>query len=283
MLLGIISNTGKKETGTILPEFLSWLKYRGVEFIADEELQNLLKDLPKAYYSRGELAPNCDVILSFGGDGTLLSTARAMGAHETPILGVNIGGLGYLAEVSPQELKDKIKGFLAGHFRIEERMLLEAKIEYIDKVEVFYALNDVVVDKGNNSRLIQLSATINNEFFNTYYADGLIIATPTGSTGYSLSAGGPILEPTLEGIIIIPICPHSLSQRPIVISPNKLIEIALDPTAPQQAFICDGFLEKLLPAGSRVSIQRSERVVNLIIMKGNYFYNVLRKKLHWGI
>lgn len=283
MLLGIISNTGKAETKSILPEFISWLKLRGMEFIADEELKFMLNGSPKSYYPRDELADHCDVILSFGGDGTLLSTARAVGGSEVPILGVNIGRLGYLAEISPQELQDKFRDFLHGHFRIEERMMLEAKVEYKGEETIYYALNDVVVDKGNNSRLIKLQASIDGEFFNVYQADGLIISTPTGSTGYSLSAGGPILEPTMKGIIIIPICPHSLSQRPIVISPDKIIEIETDPTTPGQAFICDGFLERMIPPQAKVTVRRSDRVVNLIIMKGNNFYKVLRKKLNWGV
>ncbi len=283
LVLGIICNTGKPECRSTLPEFLRWLKQLGGKFIADEGLKELLGDLPSEYFPREELAKHCNVVLSFGGDGTMLSTVRAVGATETAILGVNFGGLGYLAEISPQGLKEHFRDFLAGRYTIESRMLLEAEVKNNDKDGKYYALNDVVVDKGAVSRIVRLRTFIEGEYFNTYYADGLIISTPTGSTGYSLSAGGPILEPTMQGIIVNPICPHTLAHRPIVITADKTIEIEADPDHRDQTFTCDGFMEQLLNPGARVTVRRSERVVRLITMKGIFFYNVLREKLKWGI
>lgn len=283
MILGIIANTRKSECRAILPGFLEWLTRQGARYVADESLKDLLGSLPYAYYPRDELAGNCNVALSFGGDGTMLSTARAVGVNETPILGVNMGGMGYLTDISPDELKDKIRDFLAGMYTIENRMLLKTTVEINGEVNTYHALNDVVIDKGAVSRIITIRTTIDGEYFNTYYADGIIIATPTGSTGYSLSAGGPIIEPSMEGIIINPICPHTLGHRPIVISADKSIEIQADPQLREQVFACDGFLEKLIPPGTRVTVEKSERVVRLIIMKGRHFYHVLREKLNWGI
>lgn len=284
MILGIICNTSKPECQSALPEFLLWLRQLGGNFVADKALVSLLGDLPQAYYPREEIAKHCSVVLSFGGDGTLLSTARAVGTAETPILGVNFGGLGYLAEISPEGLKERFKDFLAGRYQVETRMLLEARVKNNGSGhKKYYALNDVVVEKGGVSRIIKLRATIEGEYLNTYHADGIIISTPTGSTGYSLSAGGPILEPTMEGIIINPICPHTLAHRPIVIRADKTIEIAPEQNYTDLIFSCDGFLEQRLTPGASVVIKKSDRVVKLISMKGTYFYNILREKLNWGI
>jgi len=284
MILGIICNTGKPECQSALPDFLLWLNQLGGHFIADEALKALLGDLPQAYYPREELARHCNVVLSFGGDGTMLSTVRAVGAAETPILGVNFGGLGYLAEISPKGLVERFKDFLAGRYNIETRMLLEAQVKNNNSGnKKYYALNDIVVEKGAVSRIIKLRATIEGEYLNTYHADGIIISTPTGSTGYSLSAGGPILEPTMQGIIINPICPHTLAHRPIVIRADKSIEIECEQNQTDLIFTCDGFMEQKLAPGASVIIKKSERVVKLISMKGTYFYNILREKLNWGI
>ncbi len=283
MILGIIGNTRKTECCAILPEFLEWLTRQGARYIADQDLKDLLQDLPYEYYPREDLAKHCNVVLSFGGDGTMLSTARAVGVSETPILGVNMGGMGYLTDVSPDELREKMSDFLAGKYIVENRMLLKATVETGGKAKVFHALNDVVIDKGAVSRIIDIRTTIEGRYFNTFKADGIIVSTPTGSTGYSLSAGGPILEPSMEGIIINPICPHTLGHRPIVISADKSIEIESDPRLREQVFACDGFRELLIPPQTKVTVQKSERVVRLIIMKGRHFYDVLREKLNWGI
>ena len=251
-------------------------------YVVDEALKPYLDDLESVFLPVKELAKTSSVVLSFGGDGTLLSTARAVGNAETPILGVNLGGLGYLAEISPQELQSKFRDFFKGKYTIENRMVLKATINTGKEKRTFFALNDIVVDKGLSTRIIKLRTTIQGEYLNTYFADGLIIATPTGSTGYSLSAGGPILEPTMEGIIINPICPHTLNHRPVVIRSVKVIEIEADPDLEVQPLTCDGFSEMLLRPGAKITVQRADWVVKLIRMKGKDFYNVLQEKLKWG-
>ena len=283
MILGIICNTGKPECSTILPPFLAWLTQLGVKYVADEALCDLLDDLPSGYYPREVLGKHCSAVLSFGGDGTMLSTVRAIGEFETPILGVNFGGMGYLAEISPNELKERFRDFLRGNYDIEKRMLLESTVFNGGEENTYYALNDIVVDKGAVTRIIRLKIFIDGEYFNTYKADGLIVSTPTGSTGYSLSAGGPILEPTMQGIIINPICPHTLAHRPIVISADKVIEIESDPQISEQIFACDGFAEQKLAPGAKIKVKCSSRVVRLISMKDRFFYNILREKLKWGL
>jgi len=283
LILGIICNTGKPECRSILPSFLDWLASLGVKYIADEALKSFLGESPDAYYPRERLGEHCDVVLSFGGDGTMLSTVRAVRDFETPILGVNLGGMGYLAEISPEELKERFRDFLAGRYDVEDHMILEATVDNDNMQRTYYALNDVVVDKGAVTRIIRLRISIQGQFFNTYEGDGIIISTPTGSTGYSLSAGGPILEPTMQGIIINPICPHTLAHRPVVISSDKVIEIETDPDISHLMFVCDGFAEQMLKPGAKIEVKRSERVVKLISMKGKYFYHVLREKMRWGI
>jgi len=283
LLIGIISNTGKSEFKSILSDFFIWLKKKGANYLVDEALKPYFEEFDHEYCPTKELGKRCAVVLSFGGDGTLLSTARAIGESETPILGVNTGGLGYLAEISPKELIDKFQDFLAGHYDIENRMLLEAVIEDQGVTNTYYALNDVVVDKGQSSRIIRLRTSINGDFLNVYRADGLLISTPTGSTAYSLSAGGPILEPTMQGIIINPICPHSLGHRPVVIREDKVIRIEADPRMAKQVFYCDGFQEQILSPKSLITVSKSQRVVRLIRMKDKHFYHILREKLNWGL
>lgn len=283
MLIGIISNTGKTDFKKILSEFFTWLNRKGANYLVDEALKPYFEEFDHTYCPTRELGKRCAVILSFGGDGTLLSTARAIAESETPILGVNTGGLGYLAEISPKELIDKFQDFLSGHYSIEDRMLLEVEIEDNDTQMTYFALNDMVVDKGQSSRIIRLRTSINGDFLNVYRADGLLISTPTGSTAYSLSAGGPILEPTMQGIILNPICPHSLGHRPIVIGADKVIKIEADPRVEKQVFYCDGFLEQILSSKSVITVRKSRRVVKLIRMKDKHFYHILREKLNWGL
>lgn len=282
MLIGIICNTGKPEALNILPEFITWLKQMQANYVVDEALKPYLKEDDTKFLPTKELAKTSSVVLSFGGDGTLLSTARAVGDAETPILGVNLGGLGYLAEISPQELKTKFRDFFKGNYTIDDRMVLKTTVENSGEKRTFFALNDIVIDKGLSTRIIRLRTTIQGEYLNTYFADGLIISTPTGSTAYSLSAGGPILEPTMKGIIVNPICPHTLNHRPIVVRYDKVIEIETDPELEVQPLTCDGFQEMLLSPGAKVTVQRADWVVKLIRMKGKYFYHVLQEKLHWG-
>ena len=286
MLIGIVSNTRKPDHKEILAEFLDWLEGMHAEFLVDEALKPHFAPSQLKFCPSEELGKRCDVLLSFGGDGTLLSTARAVAETETPILGVNTGGLGYLAEISPRQLIEKFRDFLEGKYSIEKRMLLEARVSpplASEPEKTYFALNDIVVDKGQSSRIIRLRTTIDGDFFNIYRGDGLIISTPTGSTAYSLSAGGPILEPTMQGVIINPICPHTLGHRPVVIASDKVIEIETDPRYSDQVFYCDGFQEMILPQKAKIRVQKSQRVVRLIRMTGNHFYLTLREKLNWGI
>ncbi|MBU1880715.1 NAD(+)/NADH kinase [bacterium] len=220
------------------------------------------------------------MILSFGGDGTMLSTARKVGRSQIPILGVNLGGLGYLAEISLEDLHPRMQKLLGGCFRIEDRMVLKCWVEGSD--DEFFALNDIVIAKGSYPRVVSIRTTIDERYLNTYTGDGLVIATPTGSTAYSLSAGGPIVEPGLHTIIISPISPHTLADRPVVIGADKTVEALIVGHNDSLTLVADGEYGRLLTQGDRVFISMADYSVKLVLFEDKYFYDVLREKLKWG-
>lgn len=219
------------------------------------------------------------MVIAFGGDGTILAAARAIGVHKTPILGVKIGSLGFLAEVASEELLTVMEKIERGGFRLEERMVLEATVAN----RKFFALNDVVIDKGASPRIIQLSVYVGDEYVSTSTADGLIVATPTGSTAYSLSAGGPIVNPAMKAIIITPICPHILANRPMVISAEETFTVEIKSEDAEVKFTVDGQENLALRSGDRVQIKKADHSVRLIKSSDRSFYDLLRTKLKWGM
>jgi NAD+ kinase len=280
MTFGIIANTSFARIWQVLPEFLGWLASKGISTVVSEDLKEGLGAGTYKYLPHGDLAAASDMVLSFGGDGTLLSTARKIGRSQTPILGVNLGGLGYLAEISFDSLYPRFEELLSGSYRVEDRMVLYCQVEGSDSK--YHALNDVVIDKGAYSRVVRLQVSIGGRFLNSYTGDGVIVATPTGSTAYSLSAGGPILEPTLNSIIVNPISPHTLTDRPIIIGDDRVIEATVTGKHRALNLVIDGQVERTLEPGNRVIIKRADYVVKLVIFTDKYFYDVLREKLKWG-
>ncbi|NIR48699.1 NAD(+) kinase [candidate division KSB1 bacterium] len=283
MTIGIIANLEKDTVNKIVPDFLSWLKKRGVEFFVEEGLARQLNsgDGEPAHLASTDLCDRCQMIISFGGDGTILSTARLVGRSGIPILGVKIGGMGFLAETTPDELYATMEEILKDRFNIVERMVLEAKVD-LDHEDRYYALNDFVFDKGAVSRVIRIKTFIDEELLNTYIGDGLIISTPTGSTAYSLAANGPILLPSMEAIIINPISPHTLSARPVVIPGDRRVRVEMV-TAPQEVMLsADGQGSASLSSGQSVSIQKADYRIKLVTYGGRTFYDVLHAKLNWG-
>jgi len=233
--------------------------------------------------SREELSTRSDMIIALGGDGTLLAAARAVGDRGTPILGVNLGRLGFLTELKPKEIFPTLERIWQGNYSLEERMVLQVIISSQPEAPTFYALNDLVIDKGSFSRVIQLETFINGESLSTFSADGLIISTPTGSTAYSLSAGGPIINPQMEAIIITPICPHSLSVRPMVISQGETFEVAVYSDHNSAMLTIDGQVGYELSSGDRVRTAKVDHKITLVHSTGQSFYQVLREKLKWGL
>ncbi|MGQ9852072.1 MAG: NAD(+)/NADH kinase, partial [Candidatus Oleimicrobiaceae bacterium] len=227
MTLGIVANIIKPMVREVIPRLVRWLDKRHTPFLLAQDIRQVIDPgiAPSGWADLEELGRRSDVVIAFGGDGTFLAVARAVGQLGVPILGVNLGGLGFLADVRIEELYPCLEDLLAGQYDVIERMLLRAAV--LDTPErVFYALNDVVIDKGGSPRIIEIGMHVDDVYFNTYVADGLIVATPTGSTAYSLAAGGPIVIPTMRVVIITPLCPHSLSARPVVIPPESVVRVA---------------------------------------------------------
>jgi len=277
--LGIIANTGKAHVPDVIDAFISWLTVQKIPYLTASEIAPLLHPRPLESTPAKELGSQVDFVLSFGGDGTFLQTARSIAPSGTPIVGVNLGGFGYLAEIGVDLLKDRILDLVSERFVIQERMMLFAEIS--GTRERYLGLNDVVIDKGGFARTIRLETSIEGEYLNTFTADGLIVATPTGSTGYSLSAGGPILEPRLNGIIINPICPHMLANRPLVVGGDRVISISAFSDYGSIQLAVDGQMVNELPTGSQIVISRAPYKTRIVHFQDSSFYKLLRTKLQW--
>ncbi len=223
-----------------------------------------------------------DLILTFGGDGTFLSGARFAMEHDIPVVGINLGTMGFLTEEEPDRLSESLQAILNGSYQIEKRFLL--KVELPKSGKVFYALNDAVVTRGGFARLIQVDCKVNGEQFGVFTADGMIAATPTGSTGYSLSAGGPIVQPDMDCIVLTPVCAHSLQRCPCIVSGTSEIRFRLIPERKQTAELqIDGMDRGRLEAGDSVLITGSDKSIRLLRIHPFYFFSLLRSKLiEWG-
>ena len=282
MRVGVVSKPHRTEFARDLEQILHWLRRQGCETLVEESvLENFgLSGYPGV--SREEMPSRVDAIIVFGGDGTILSVARAIGDNIAPILAVNLGSLGFLTEVTLDELYEALARLLKGEHRIDERRLLDATVNRDDgSCASFHALNDVVITKGALARIIQLDAYIGEDFMATFLADGLIIATPTGSTAYSLSAGGPIVLPSLACTVVTPICPHTLTNRPLVFPPESEIRIIL--TSGEDVMLTvDGQQGVELAEGDEIVCTCSRRRIELIKPHNKSFFDVLREKLKWA-
>jgi len=278
--IGIICKTGIPESVEILRKLLPWLKQRGFETVVDSDIASVLNITG---CPRPQIPARSDMIIVLGGDGTMLSVCRLVGEQETPILGVNIGGLGFLTEVRKEEIYDVLGKVLEGGCPVEERIMLEAHVFRNNKsVADYVAMNDVVVNKGALARIIDLETYIDRDYVTTFKADGLIVSTPTGSTAYALSAGGPILYPTLKSIILAPICPHMLTNRPIVLPDNVLIEMVLRSSAEDVFLTVDGQVGFSLNLSDIIEVKKSPFKTKLLTPCGKNYFQILRAKLKWG-
>jgi NAD+ kinase len=278
--IGIICKIGRPEPLEILKEFLPWLRERGYDVFLDSETAGLLN---MEGYSRPQIPALVDVVIVLGGDGTMLGVARLVGDKGVPILGVNLGGLGFITEVNKDEIFDAVEKVLAGSCSIEERIMLTAVVHrHSERIADFVVLNDVVINKGSLARIIDLETYINNSYVTTFKADGLIISTPTGSTAYSLSAGGPILYPTLNSIALTPICPHTLTNRPIVLPDDFIIEIMLRSESEDVFLTLDGQVGFSLRKNDTVEVKKSDFTTKLLMPCERDYFQVLRTKLKWG-
>lgn len=277
----IISRPDRPEVAQIVPDLLRWLADHGYEVVTDLETTKYASG--KEAVPRSQLGSRpLDLVIVLGGDGTLLSAARATAAIDVPLLGVNLGSLGFLTEVPRQALYAMLDEIVQGRAIVEHRSLMNCELLRGDEVRGSYLVfNDAVVNKTALARLNTYDLFINGEFVSSYRADGMIVATPTGSTAYSLSAGGPVLTPTVSALVVTPVAPHALTHRPLVVPDSAEIEILLR-TEDEVAYLSlDGQPGLDLSDGDRVRCRRSEHQVNLF-RAGNNFFQVLRTKLKWG-
>jgi len=286
MRLAVVGNTKHPAITALVPKWLDWLASRAEVVVADD-LAHVLKLNAQRYKiaRREHVHIGCDMVISLGGDGTILSTAHLVGRAHVPIFGVKFGGLGFLVEIGPDELYSGLESILAGKYEIQPRMVLQASFTATGGETSLFAMNDLVFDKGGNFRLVRLKTHINNEFLNTYIADGLIVATPTGSTAYSLAAGGPILPPEMKAMVITPICPHSLSARPVVIPEEKIVTVEFIGSDIDINLSADGQAIRKIKPGTVVQICKADYHINLVRLLepiSSGFYDTLRAKLHWG-
>jgi NAD+ kinase len=283
MRLAVVGNLTKGDISKVAPQWLAWLAARAVLRVADD-LAAFLK-LPASFETapRQQIAEGCDLLITLGGDGTILTAVRRVGSSGVPVLGVKFGGLGFLAEVSPDEFLPTMERIFRGDYVVEERMALEGRVA--GSTSRFFALNEVVVDKGKQSRVVRLKTTINGDFLNTYIGDGLIIATPTGSTAYSLAAGGPIMTPDMHAILITPICPHTLGARPVVVPEASVVAVEHEQAKEPAMVSADGRIVSPLDENQRVEVRKADFSIKLVRNRppvAGSFYDTLRNKLSWG-
>lgn len=284
--IGIIGKHGDANLGDTLEELVQYLVNRQLNILMDETTLSLAASLEDRVtgVDRDTLGQRADLVIVVGGDGTLLAAARSLVDHEVPILGINLGRVGFLADILPTNLKEKLDQILVGEYEQEERAMLHARVMHGDQqVGESLAFNDVVIHSCNVARMIQYETYINGKFVNRANADGLIVATPTGSTAYALSGGGPIVHPSLNALVLVTVCPHTMSHRPIVIDADSRIEIIFDEQNQASAQVsCDGQVDISLENGDSIFIERNPKSIRLIHPKNHNYYSILRAKLHWG-
>jgi len=279
--VGIISRAGIPRGEALVPGLLHWLDSRGIEARYDTETAVYARrpdGLP-----REQLVEDCQFVIVLGGDGTLLSAASAIGSRQVPLFAVNLGTLGFLTSITPEEMYPELERALRGEHRIGRRRMLECSLVRGEReIASYLALNDIVVSKAPDAPMIDLETHVDNHFVCTYKADGLIIATPTGSTAYSLSAGGPIVFPTVQAFGLTPICPHSLTNRPVIVPDSAVIQV-ISHAADDHAYLnADGKIGEHLKRGDRLVMRRSAHTLNLIRPPRLLYFDVLRQKLKWG-
>ncbi len=279
--VGIISKPDVEAAAGLVPKLIAWLTQRGLTVRYDEETAayaGTREGLP-----RTEVAADADLVIVLGGDGTLLSAARAIDGREVPLFPVNLGGLGFLTAITVDELYPELERALRGEHRVGKRKLLHCELIRSERVVGQYeALNDVVITKSAIARIVDLDAHVDHMFVCRYKADGLIVATPTGSTAYSLSAGGPIIFPSVAAICMTPICPHMLTNRPVIVPDTSVIRIICQAEDDSAFLTIDGQIGEPLKKGDQIACRSSQHTLMLVRPPRMLFFDVLRQKLKWG-
>jgi NAD+ kinase len=281
--VGLIGKCADANVAITLQQVLAYLRARGVQVLVDEGSIELVTGESCECAGRTALGERCELVIVVGGDGTLLNAVRALASHDVALLGINLGRLGFLADISPDQIASTLDDILQGRYLEERRFLLHADVHRDGEVvSQSDALNDVVVHKWNVARMIEFETYVDGQLVNDERADGLIVSTPTGSTAYALSAGGPLVHPTLNALVLAPICPHTLSNRPIVVDGDSLVEIMVHQHVYEAQVTCDGQISLGLLGGDRIRIKKKGRPVRLIHPVGHDHFALLRAKLHWG-
>lgn len=285
--IGIIANTTKENVNLVVAELIKKLQKNDFDFLLSKSLLNQKKFIGREFkksnfISDDKLCKNSDLIISIGGDGTMLTTAYKAQFYDKPVLGINYGKLGFLSEVNINQIDVLIDEIKHNSLKIEERILISGEV-IGHKVERLIAINDIVIDKGGWPKMIEIELMVNKEYVTTFAADGIVAATPTGSTGYSLSIGGPIVSPLTDAITLSPISPHSLTVRPIVLPSNQ--EILIKATSMHKEILvnCDGQRVFAVPPPLKIKIFKSQRSLKLVKTSLTSYFETLRNKLLWGI
>ncbi|HEV8663327.1 MAG TPA: NAD(+)/NADH kinase [Candidatus Methylomirabilis sp.] len=280
--IGIVVKPHKAEARDVLRQLIPWLKARERTILLDQDTA-ALAEMPEAGIPKPDLPGRVDFLIVLGGDGTLLSVARLVAGRDVPILGVNLGGLGFLTEITLDELFPLLGEILGGELRVSRRMMLQVHVHREGaRVAEYTVLNDAVINKGAMARIVDLETYMDGEYVTTYRADGLILATPTGSTAYCLSAGGPIVHPAVEALILIPICPHTLTNRPAVLPAGSKIEVVQGSEGEEVFLTLDGQAGFPLRYRDVVEVRRAQEQIALVASPKKSYYQVLRTKLKWG-
>ncbi|MEN8177454.1 MAG: NAD(+) kinase [Pseudomonadota bacterium] len=282
--IGLIGKHGDPAVKETIRQLCDFLDELGKDVLLEDATCLLLDNQPLPSTSESDLPCRSDLVIVVGGDGTMLHAARSLALHDTPLLGINLGRLGFLTDITPAEIRPKLNQILAGHYEEEERFLLRLNMGDESKINGgIRAFNDIVLHKWNIARMIEFETYINGQLVNSQRSDGLIVSTPTGSTAYALSGGGPLMYPSMNALLLVPICPHTLSNRPIVVDGESEIEIHLAREhAEGVQLTCDGQVTLPVMEGEIIRIRKDENRVRLIHPEGHDYYNTLRAKLGWG-
>ena len=287
--IGVVLKAHQPDALKTMCELATWLAARGLTLVGGPEIEREAIEhqtgCAVAEVEPETMAANVDLVLVLGGDGTMIATSRLVGDTEVPVLGINFGGLGYLAEFRIEELYTALESILSGNYRLDKRVMLSVELPgdmQGAQPANHRVLNDVVINKSALARIIEIEAYLNGQFVNSFRADGLIVSTPTGSTAYNLSAGGPVIFPSMNAIVITPICPFTLSNRPIVVPDDAVIELCLKTDKEEVALTLDGQVGFSLKVDDRVVIRKSNTTFNLVQPMNRNYFDVLRDKLRWG-
>jgi NAD+ kinase len=280
--VGIVSKPKKTEVREIVPALLEWLRERSIDAFIDKETGAIM-EMKERCLTRNEMPSKVDLLIVLGGDGTLLATARALNRKAVPILAVNLGGLGFLTEITREELIPTLETVVAGTHQTDRRVQIEGELIRADEILTsFLALNDVVLNKGAIARILDFEVRVNSEKVSTYKSDGLIVSTPTGSTAYSLAAGGPIVTPSVEAFLITPICAHTLTHRPLVLPNTVQVEVTVKSLREAAYLTVDGQVGIAANSEDVVRMRKADSYVELVRPPSTPYFQILQKKLKWG-